>query len=95
VDGTITGTSAVNLNAGVITGTGTIDPLTVNINSGTIFAPANGTPGSSMAIVGNLAFQSGAYNGRSPQSTRGLIELPRRSRNPSKHEVIGPSARKK
>jgi autotransporter-associated beta strand protein len=60
VDGAITGTSAVNLNAGMITGTGTIDPLAVNINTGTIFAPGNGAPGSSMAIVGNLAFQSGA-----------------------------------
>ncbi len=60
VDGLITGTSAVNLNAGVLTGTGTIDPLTVSINNGATFAPGNGTPGSSMAIVGNLAFQSGA-----------------------------------
>ncbi|WP_315731463.1 MULTISPECIES: autotransporter domain-containing protein [unclassified Bradyrhizobium] len=60
VDGLITGTSAVNLNAGVLMGTGTIDPLTVSINNGATFAPGNGTPGSSMAIVGNLAFQSGA-----------------------------------
>ncbi|MGJ5243095.1 autotransporter outer membrane beta-barrel domain-containing protein, partial [Bradyrhizobium oligotrophicum] len=60
VDGALTGTSAVNLNSGMITGTGTIDPLTVSINNGTVFAPGNGTAGSSMAIVGNLAFQSGA-----------------------------------
>ncbi|MGJ5087008.1 MULTISPECIES: autotransporter domain-containing protein [unclassified Bradyrhizobium] len=60
VDGALTGTSAVNLNSGMITGTGTIDPLTVSINSGTVLAPGNGTAGSSMAIVGNLAFQSGA-----------------------------------
>ncbi|WP_315722348.1 MULTISPECIES: autotransporter domain-containing protein [unclassified Bradyrhizobium] len=60
VDGALTGTSAVNLNSGMITGTGTIDPLTVSINNGTVFAPGNGAAGSSMAIVGNLAFQSGA-----------------------------------
>jgi uncharacterized protein with beta-barrel porin domain len=61
VDGTLTGTSNVSVNAGgILTGTGTIDPLVVAINSGAIFAPGNGTPGTSTAIVGNLAFQSGA-----------------------------------
>ena len=61
VDGTLTGTSNVAVNAGgVLTGTGTIDPLVVAINNGAIFAPGNGTPGTSTAIVGNLAFQSGA-----------------------------------
>jgi uncharacterized protein with beta-barrel porin domain len=61
VDGTLTGTSNVVVNAGgVLTGTGTIDPLLVAINSGAIFAPGNGTPGTSTAIIGNLAFQSGA-----------------------------------
>jgi uncharacterized protein with beta-barrel porin domain len=61
VDGTLTGTSNLSVNAGgILTGTGTIDPLVVAINSGAIFAPGNGTPGTSTAIVGNLAFQSGA-----------------------------------
>jgi uncharacterized protein with beta-barrel porin domain len=61
VDGTLTGTSNVSVNVGgILTGTGTIDPLVVAINSGAIFAPGNGTPGTSTAIVGNLAFQSGA-----------------------------------
>jgi uncharacterized protein with beta-barrel porin domain len=61
VDGTLTGTSNVAVNAGgILTGTGTIDPLVVAINNGAIFAPGNGTPGTSTAIVGNLAFASGA-----------------------------------
>jgi len=61
VDGTLTGTSSVMVNTGgMLTGTGTIDPLAVIINNGATFAPGNGAPGTSMAIVGNLAFQSGA-----------------------------------
>jgi autotransporter-associated beta strand protein len=61
VDGTLAGTSNVAVNAGgILTGTGTIDPLVVAVNNGAIFAPGNGTPGSSIAIVGSLAFQSGA-----------------------------------
>jgi T5SS/PEP-CTERM-associated repeat protein/autotransporter-associated beta strand protein len=61
VDGTITGTSSVTVNAGgTLTGNGTIDPLIVAINNGATFAPGNSTPGNSIAIVGNLAFQSGA-----------------------------------
>jgi uncharacterized protein with beta-barrel porin domain len=46
-------------NSGTLTGPGTIIGNPV-INSGGIFAPGNGTPGSSMAVTGNLAFQSGA-----------------------------------
>jgi autotransporter-associated beta strand protein len=62
VDGTITGTSSVEVNAGgKLTGIGTIDPLTVTINNAGTFAPGNGTPGTTTAIVGNLAFQSGAF----------------------------------
>jgi len=61
VDGAITGTSGVAVNSGAtLTGTGTIDPLVVAINNGATFAPGNGTPGTSTAIIGNLAFQSGA-----------------------------------
>ncbi|MBV9461043.1 MAG: hypothetical protein JO141_26530, partial [Bradyrhizobium sp.] len=43
---------------GVLTGTGTVDDTMVN--SGGTFTPGNGTPGTSMTIVGNLAFTSGA-----------------------------------
>ncbi|WP_426418420.1 autotransporter domain-containing protein [Bradyrhizobium genosp. A] len=61
VEGSITGTSSVTVNAGgALTGAGTVDPLLVSIASGGILAPGNGTPASSMTIVGNLAFQSGA-----------------------------------
>lgn len=61
VEGSITGTSSVTVNAsGVLTGAGTVDPLLVSIASGGTLAPGNGTPASSMTIVGNLAFQSGA-----------------------------------
>ncbi len=62
VVGRITGTSSFNVNAGgFLSGTGTIDPLTVSIASGATFAPGTpGVPGTSMAIVGNLAFHPGA-----------------------------------
>ena len=61
VEGTITGTSAVTVNAGgVLMGSGTIDPLVVTIAGGGTFAPGSGAPGSSTSIVGNLALQSGA-----------------------------------
>jgi autotransporter-associated beta strand protein len=46
-----------NISGGAFTGTGTVTNL--NVSGGT-FAPGNGTPGSSMAVTGNLAFQSGA-----------------------------------
>jgi fibronectin-binding autotransporter adhesin len=46
-----------NVAGGIFTGSGTVANLTV---SGGIFAPGNGTPGSSMTVAGNLAFQSGA-----------------------------------
>jgi fibronectin-binding autotransporter adhesin len=46
-----------SVSGGTFTGSGTVANLTV---SGGIFAPGNGTPGSSMTVTGNLAFQSGA-----------------------------------
>lgn len=63
VDGTISNTSNVLINSsGILTGTGTVDPVTVTIASGAVFAPgAAGMPGTSMTILGNLAFQTGAY----------------------------------
>jgi len=61
VEGSITGTSLVAVTSGgVLTGAGTIDPLTVTIGAGGTFAPGNGTPGSSTTIIGNLALASGA-----------------------------------
>ena len=59
VDGSIASSSRVTVNSGtVLTGTGTVGATTVN-NGGTL-TPGNGTPGSSLAISGSLAFQSGA-----------------------------------
>jgi autotransporter-associated beta strand protein len=62
VDGAITNSSGVTVNAGgTLTGTGLVDPPnTVTVASGGTLAPGNGTPGTSMTISGNLAFQSGA-----------------------------------
>ena len=37
-----------------------IDPATTTIMAGGTLAPGNGTPGTSLTITGNLAFQSGA-----------------------------------
>ena len=62
-DGTISNTSGVTVNSSAtLTGIGTIDPPTVSIASGAMFAPgAAGIPGTSMTIAGNFAFESGAY----------------------------------
>jgi uncharacterized protein with beta-barrel porin domain len=46
-----------NVSGGTFTGSGTVTNLTV---SGGTFAPGSGTPGTSMTVTGNLAFQSGA-----------------------------------
>jgi uncharacterized protein with beta-barrel porin domain len=46
-----------NVSGGTFTGSGSVTNLSV---SGGVFAPGNGTPGSSMTISGNLALQSGA-----------------------------------
>lgn len=57
----IANTSAVNVNAGgTLSGSGVVDPVNVTIATGATLAPGNGTPGTSLTIVGNLAFQSGA-----------------------------------
>jgi uncharacterized protein with beta-barrel porin domain len=63
VEGTLGGTSSVTVNAGgALAGGGAIDPLTVTVSSGATFAPGTpGVPGTSTKIVGNLAFQSGAF----------------------------------
>jgi autotransporter-associated beta strand protein len=59
ITGSIASSALTSVNAGgTLTGTGTVGNTTVA--SGGIFAPGNGTPGSSMTVAGNLAFQSGA-----------------------------------
>ncbi len=50
----------IDVNGGVLAGTGTLDPLTVTIHNGGTLEPGSpGTPGT-MTITGNLVFQSGA-----------------------------------
>ena len=58
VTGSIANSGVTVDNGAVLTGTGTVGATTVM--SGGTFAPGSGTPGSSMTIAGNLAFQSGA-----------------------------------
>src|ERR1700722_5910348 len=58
VNGAMTNSTVAVDNGGTLAGTRTVANVTVA--SGGAFAPGNGTPGSSMAIVGNLALQSGA-----------------------------------
>jgi fibronectin-binding autotransporter adhesin len=62
VNGSITSSSSVLVNSGgTLMGDGLVDPPTVTIASGGTFAPGlPGTPGTSMTIAGNLAFQSGS-----------------------------------
>ncbi len=60
VNGSIATSSMTNVNAGgILSGTGTVGNTTVA--GGGIFAPGNGTAGSSMTVQGSLAFQSGAF----------------------------------
>src|ERR1700687_5195109 len=59
VDGSIASSSFTTVNANAaLTGIGTVGNTT--IANGGVFLPGNGTPGSSMKVAGNLAFQSGA-----------------------------------
>jgi autotransporter-associated beta strand protein len=59
VDGSIASSGLTTVNSGtLLTGAGTAG--NTQVNAGAIFAPGNGTPGSSMTIAGNLAFQAGA-----------------------------------
>jgi uncharacterized protein with beta-barrel porin domain len=58
VNGTMTNSTMTVNNGGTLGGTGTVGNTTVA--SGGTLLPGNGTPGSSLAIAGNLAFQSGA-----------------------------------
>jgi autotransporter-associated beta strand protein len=59
VNGSIAASNLTTVNAGAtLTGTGSVGS-TVIASGGTLI-PGNGTPGSSMTVAGNLAFQSGA-----------------------------------
>ena len=59
VSGSIASSMLTTVNAGgTLTGTGIVGSTTVA--GGGTFIPGNGTPGSSMTVAGNLAFQSGA-----------------------------------
>nr|WP_244646063.1 autotransporter domain-containing protein [Bradyrhizobium campsiandrae] len=59
VEGSIASSSLTTVNGGsALTGAGTVGSAL--INSGGLFAPGNGLPGSSMMVAGDLAFQSGA-----------------------------------
>ncbi len=78
VNGSITSSSGFTVNSGgTLSGDGTIDPPTMVISSGGTFAPGlPGVPGTSMTVVGNLAFQSGALflvQVNSTSSTFGIV----------------------
>ncbi|MBR1221278.1 autotransporter domain-containing protein [Bradyrhizobium sp. U87765 SZCCT0131] len=55
--GTISGNTVIS--GGAFFGTGSVG--TLSIGSGAAFAPGNGTPGTSMAVTGSLAFSPGAF----------------------------------
>jgi uncharacterized protein with beta-barrel porin domain len=57
-NGSFLSTGNVVVNAGTLGGTGTLGNTVVG--NGATLMPGNGTPGSSMMVAGNLAFQSGA-----------------------------------
>jgi autotransporter-associated beta strand protein len=60
VDGAIASSILTTVNAGgTLGGTGAVG--NTRINSGGIFSPGSGSPGTAMTVAGNLAFQSGAF----------------------------------
>jgi autotransporter-associated beta strand protein len=83
VNGTMTNATMTVNSSGTIAGTGTVGAT--QINSGGTFAPGSGTPGSSMTVAGNIAFQSGAlYLVQVNPATRHsqMSRAPRRSAAP-------------
>ena len=59
VEGSIATSALATVNANaMLMGGGSVG--NTQVNAGGIFMPGNGTPGSSMTVAGNLAFQSGA-----------------------------------
>jgi autotransporter-associated beta strand protein len=76
VDGSIAPSSLLSVNTGgTLIGAGTVG--NTQINSGGVFAPgAAGTPGTSMTVAGNLAFQSGAiYLTQVNSTTASLVNV--------------------
>jgi autotransporter-associated beta strand protein len=63
VDGSLNGTSGVTVNSGgMLSGTGTIDPPAVTINSGATLAPGNAAnPFGALTITGTLLFNAGSF----------------------------------
>ncbi len=62
MDGTITGSSNVSVNAtGTLAGTGIVDPLTVTINSGGTLAPGALGGFGTLTIDGTLLFNAGSF----------------------------------
>ena len=59
VNGTIANSPMTVNTGGTLAGTGTVGNVTVE--TGGAFSPGSGAPGSTMAVSGNLAFQSGAF----------------------------------
>jgi autotransporter-associated beta strand protein len=59
--GAILNLNGFNQTFGGLTGAGTVMGASSTIASGATFMPGNGTPGSLMALTGNLAFQSGSF----------------------------------
>jgi autotransporter-associated beta strand protein len=59
ISGSIATSSLTSVNnGGTLTGSGTVGAT--RINSGGVFAPGSGSPGTAMTVAGNLGFQSGA-----------------------------------
>jgi uncharacterized protein with beta-barrel porin domain len=58
VNGTMANSTMTVNSGGTLAGTGTVG--NVIVANGGVFAPGAGTPGTSMTVAGNLAFQSGA-----------------------------------
>jgi uncharacterized protein with beta-barrel porin domain len=58
VTGTMANSAMTANSGGTLAGTGTVGAT--QVNAGGFLAPGNGTPGTSLTISGNLAFQSGA-----------------------------------
>ncbi|UGA44569.1 autotransporter domain-containing protein [Bradyrhizobium quebecense] len=58
VSGDLSAATNLTVAGGTLVGVGTVGAT--QVNSGAIFAPGNGSPGTSMTVSGNLAFQQGA-----------------------------------
>jgi uncharacterized protein with beta-barrel porin domain len=70
ITGTLTNTAGTSTNNGTISGAVTVSGGTfkgigssgaLTVGNGAVFAPGNGTPGSSATVNGSLAFSSGAF----------------------------------